>query len=69
MSKKLNGKVAVITGASGGIGYAITKQLKKAGVKIYDISLHVEEHEEMEKAYACDVNDTAKVKTILEEIF
>ena len=69
MSRKLNGKVAVITGASGGIGYAIAKQLKKVGVKIYDISLHVEEHEEMEKAYTCDVNDTEKVKSILEEIF
>ena len=69
MKGKKFDKVVVITGASGGIGYAIAKQLYKHGAKVYDISRTVVKHDEIEKAYQCDVNDTEKVKSILEEIY
>ena len=66
---KINGKVAVVTGASGGIGFAISKALQKEGVKVYDISRTVKPHEEIMKAYSADVNDTKKIEEILEEIY
>lgn len=69
MKKKLLGKVAVITGASGGIGYSMAKYLYREGVKVYDISLVAEKHDEIEKNYSADVNDTKKVEEILEEIY
>lgn len=69
MKNKLKGKVAVITGASGGIGYSMAKYLYKEGVKIYDISLVTESHEEIAKSYSADVNDTQKVESILDEIY
>ncbi len=69
MKNKLSGKVAVITGASGGIGYAMAKQLSQEGVRVYDLSLTVEKHEEIFKAYAVDVNNTAEIEKILEEIY
>ena len=66
---KISGKVAVITGASGGIGYSMAKYLYKEGVKVYDISLSTEKHEEIAKSYSADVNDTQKINEILEEIY
>ena len=69
MKNKLNGKVAVITGASRGIGYAIAKRLHEQGVICYDISRNVNTHDGIKKAYACDVNQTQKVDEILQEIF
>lgn len=69
MKKKLNGKVAVITGASSGIGYAIATKLFKNGVICYDISRTVKKHDEIKMAYACDVNEIDKVDDILNEIY
>ena len=66
---KISGKVAVITGASGGIGYSMAKYLYKEGVKVYDISLSTEKHEEIAKSYSADVNDKKKINEILEEIY
>ena len=67
--KKLKGKVAVITGASRGIGLSIAEVLNKEGVKIYDISRTVEPHECMAKSFEADINDYQKIEQILEEIF
>ena len=62
-------KVVVITGASGGIGYAIAKNLVSHGAKVYDLSRTVKEHKEITGAYQCNVNDTARADEILGEIF
>ncbi len=69
MKNKIKGKVAVITGASSGIGYSIAKLLDRQGVICYDISRTIKEHDEIKKSYACDVNDTENVDKILDEIF
>ena len=69
MKDRLKDKVAVITGASSGIGYSIAKYFSKAGIKVYDISRTVKPHEEVTKAYQADVNDTNKIDEILKEIY
>lgn len=67
--KKVMDKVVVITGASGGIGYAVAKNLLSHGARVYDLSRTVKEHPEMTGAYQCNVNDTQRVDEILNEIF
>lgn len=67
--EKILDKVVVITGASGGIGYAIAKNLVSHGAKVYDLSRTIKEHKEITGAYQCNVNDTARVDEILSEIF
>lgn len=66
---KINGKVAVITGASSGIGYAIAKRLHQDEVKVYDISRTVKAHNEITEAFGCDVNNVEKVDSILSYIY
>ena len=67
--KKHMDKVIVITGASGGIGYAIAKNLSAHGCRVYDLSRTVKPHLEVTGAYKCNVNDTARADEILAEIF
>lgn len=69
MKNKLKEKVAIITGGNGGIGYAITKRLVQSGVKVYNISRTTINFEEFAKSYGADVNDTEKMKSIIEEIY
>ncbi len=66
--KKLNGKVAIITGASHGIGLSIAQTLHKEGVIVYDISKEMELHECNKKSYEADINDYKKIEEIFEEI-
>ncbi len=74
----LNGKVALVTGASHGIGFAIAKGLGRAGAKI---AFNVRREEVLEKAiadykaagvdahgYVCDVTDETAVKELIAKI-
>lgn len=69
MKNKLEGKVAVITGASRGIGLAIARKLHSLGAVVYDISRNFAPNPEMKKIFTADVNDNASVETILNKIY
>ncbi|MFT4047597.1 MAG: SDR family oxidoreductase [Solimonas sp.] len=66
-ARKLGGKVAVVTGASRGIGMVVSKKLAAAGAKVILVSRKREKLEELQQilelaggeahVYPCDLND------------
>lgn len=74
----LNGKVALVTGASYGIGYAIAKGMADAGAKIVfndinqelvDKGLEAYKADGIDaKGYVCDVTDEAAVNALVAKI-
>lgn len=68
MKNKLNGKIAVISGGSSGIGYAIAVELKKLGVTIYDISKDIAHEELFKKSFKCDISDDSAVLNAVQQI-
>ncbi|MGN1201528.1 MAG: SDR family NAD(P)-dependent oxidoreductase [Candidatus Caccovivens sp.] len=68
MKRKLQNKIAVISGGSSGIGLAISKCLKAEGVKIYNISKNVSNESIFEKSYQVDISDDERVKIVIDEI-
>ncbi len=69
MKDRLKDKVAIITGASSGIGNATAKALFDAGVICYDISLVLSQNDFIKKGYACDVNNYERMGEIIDEIY
>ena len=69
----LDGKVAIVTGGSSGIGRAIAQKLSDAGAKvaILDIKADGERVAEEIKAkfYRCDVTSSSEVKEAIESIY
>jgi 3-hydroxybutyrate dehydrogenase len=78
ISFNFNGKSILVTGASSGIGYAITRQFCDAGAQIFilaegeDIFQAADTLSEMSKypvkAYRCDITDSSAVASALNEI-
>jgi NAD(P)-dependent dehydrogenase (short-subunit alcohol dehydrogenase family) len=70
----LSQKVAVVTGATKGIGRAIAEALASAGAKVVITARHENEIEETvaklgnAKGYVCDVRDYDQVKSVFSEI-
>ena len=71
MNRPLQGQVAIVTGASSGIGAAVSKHLAKAGAHVAMAARRVERLEETRKsiiqdggmavAVECDVTDRQQV--------
>lgn len=72
------GKLAVVTGASAGIGAAIIEDLANAGINVVGLARRVEKIDDLIKsigstpgnvhAYQCDVSDLQSIKAAFEWI-
>ena len=77
-SFSLEGKVALVTGAAYGIGFAIAEAYAKAGAKIVfncrgqehmDLAMKAYEEKGIDaKGYLCDVTDEAQVADMIQDI-
>ena len=67
MDKENMEKVVIITGASGGIGFATAKLFAQNGYKVVGIS-KAEFSSEYFEHYYCDITDTESVKKIFEQV-
>ena len=57
----LNGKVAVVTGASSGIGHAITESLLDKGVRVFGLCRHIGKIPEAAFPISCDLRQPARI--------
>ena len=74
----LNDKIAIVTGASQGIGKTIALELSKSGAFVYCISRNKKAIESVvnsiiknggkSASYACDISDSDNFKDIVEKI-
>lgn len=68
MKHKFEGKIAVVSGGSSGIGLAIAKRLKTEGAKVYDISKSGSVDTIFEKSFQCDISDDVRMSEVVGEI-
>jgi NADP-dependent 3-hydroxy acid dehydrogenase YdfG len=74
--EKWEGKIAVVTGASSGIGEAIVRDLAKHGLTVIGLARRSEKVEEISREFAkgkvsaikCDVSELASIKSAFKEI-
>ena len=74
MSSRLQGKVAIVTGASSGIGEAVAQMLAREGMKVAMLARRVERLRAIAEpmsdalAIACDVRDEAQILAAFAEV-
>ena len=62
-------KIAVVTGASSGIGLETAKLLSENGYRVYGLSRRGGEDSETMRHLSCDVTDEAQVQTAFQTVF
>lgn len=75
MTEKWKGKIAVVTGSSSGIGFAVFRELIKHEIIAIGLDINPEETEKLIRdenlngfSYKCDVGDYNKVTEVFEHI-
>jgi 3-oxoacyl-[acyl-carrier protein] reductase len=64
----LEGKVALVTGAAGGIGSSIVGLMRAAGARVVGADLPGREMAGASRADACDLSDAASVRDLIERL-
>ena len=64
---KLNGKLAIVTGASRGIGLAIAQGLVGAGCEVWGFSRHTPDLKNKIKYFQVDITNKKRIEEFLEE--
>ena len=67
MGNRLDGKVAIVTGASRGIGDGITKALRAANIVVAGISL-TNQANAADRWFRCDVSDPSQVQQTTRDV-
>jgi len=62
-------KIAVVTGASGGIGLATAKLLRQSGYRVWNFSRSAGEEGDMLQHLPCDVTNEAQVQQAFQRVF
>jgi 3-oxoacyl-[acyl-carrier protein] reductase len=65
---RLDGKIAIVTGAARGMGAATARVLAAQGAKVAAVDLRVEEIDPAHKAYRADVSSVAEINTLVESV-
>ena len=68
MKANLKGKIVVITGGDGGIGFATCKRLFDEGAKIFNISKSGKQDKIFEKSFQCDISNDEMLEKVVNEI-
>lgn len=66
---EFNDKIAVITGASSGIGKATKEKLESLGAKVYNLDIHGSENQNDNCFIQCDVSNYTDVQNSIRSIF
>ena len=65
---KFEGKVAIVTGASSGIGLVTAKMIANFGAKVYGLANNNFETNDF-KFLQCDVTDAERVNAVVKQVF
>jgi NAD(P)-dependent dehydrogenase (short-subunit alcohol dehydrogenase family) len=68
MNKRLDGKIAIVTGATSGIGEAVVKLFAKEGAKVVFAARRTDKGEELEKKFRATGGDVTFIRTDVTKI-